>query len=80
MLSPNQSSITCTNKVISGSVLKDIILLIVYIWGAYLFLYLQPEYLSSLIERVGPFPNACILPDIRIPMLFSLVDTGVLKL
>ncbi|KAL5503364.1 hypothetical protein EMCRGX_G010300 [Ephydatia muelleri] len=52
MLSPNQSSITCTNKVISGSVLKDIILLIVYIWGAYLFLYLQPEYLSSLIERV----------------------------
>lgn len=53
--------ISCNRKIITGTIVRDILKLVIYLWGLYLFRYLEPEYLSKLIETVrvcsAPFLN-----------------------
>lgn len=42
--------ISCNRKIITGTVVRDFLKLVIYLWGLYLFRYLEPEYLSKLIE------------------------------
>ena len=48
----SNNTVTCKDKLVTAVFLTNAILLVVYLWGVYLFLYLEPEYLSSLMERV----------------------------
>lgn len=49
-----KDSISCNQKIITRTVVRDALKLIIYLWGLYLFRYLEPEYLSKLIETVRP--------------------------
>eukprot|EP00731_Ephydatia_muelleri_P036876 Em0343g2a len=44
--------ISCDRKIITGTLVRDTLKLVIYVWGMYLFRYLEPEYLSKLIETV----------------------------
>lgn len=46
------TTVTCKEKLVTLVFMSNGALLTVYLWGVYLFLYLEPEYLSSLMERV----------------------------
>eukprot|EP00731_Ephydatia_muelleri_P029523 Em0021g46a len=52
VVSNTNTTLTCSDKLVTLVFLLNGVLLTVYLWGVYLFLYLEPEYLSSLMEKV----------------------------
>ena len=44
--------VDCDDKVVSTTVVRDVLKLLAYLYGLYLFRFLEPEYLSTLMETV----------------------------
>ena len=54
----------CDDKVVSTTVVRDVLKLLAYLYGLYLFRFLEPEYLSTLMETVRGGSHVCILPSL----------------
>ena len=52
--------VRCTQHIVTRSVIGDVLLLITYLLGVYLFRYGEPEHLSALMERVRPIHSTYI--------------------
>lgn len=44
--------VECDDKIVSRTILRDALKLVAYLYGIYLFRFLEPEYLSTLMETV----------------------------